>query len=326
MAPNYTALQRITACFKGIATGDAIGKQTESLQYEEIREWFPNGINGFEGEVGMVMPRYKGKHYDYRFGETTDDTEQTLAIAKVIVEGLPITHTAVGKQLMLCKKSNRLTLALGRFQEQGDPSRVTFEGNGCGAAMRVAPIGALYSSAKIQDLLSSVFEASIPTHGGRIAISGASAVAAAVSAAIDNKSPEEVLQHSVLAARNSEKYRPEGSEDPICIADLILQIFDDLASEKDTSLDRIKEKYMPWKTPYIVALAINFAVLTKSADKTILLASNLGGDTDSVASMGAGIAAAMFPETLNNSWYTSIEKVNGGELVALAPIIAALRT
>ncbi len=111
------------------------------------------------------MPRYEGKHYFWKFGETTDDTEQTTSIARVITRGLPITHASVGEELMQCKKSNRPTLQLGKFQQFGDPSRIAFEGDGCGAAMRVAPIGALYSYENIHELVSSVFEASIPTHG-----------------------------------------------------------------------------------------------------------------------------------------------------------------
>ncbi|WP_342553532.1 ADP-ribosylglycohydrolase family protein [Paenibacillus sp. FSL R7-0652] len=316
-------LNRVIACLKGVSTGDAIGKQTESLNFEDIKQWFPEGISDFHGEIGSIMPRYEGKHYFWKFGETTDDTEQTLSIARVIALDGKITHSSVGKELMLCKKSNRPTLLLGKFQKIGNPSRVAFEGDGCGAAMRSAPIGALFSTQRLNDLVSSVFEASIPTHGGRIAICGASAVAAAVSAAIDEKLPSEIVQHAVQAARIAEKYRPETTEENI--ADLILRVYEDLSSLETLSLEYIKEKYMPWKTPNIVALAITFAVLTQSAEKTTLLAANLGGDTDSVASMGAAIAGALSPQTVNERWYQAVVQVNGNELLQLAPKIAQLR-
>lgn len=316
-------LHRIIGCLKGVATGDAIGKQTESLNFEEIRHWFPDGVMGLHGEPGSVMPRYEGRHYLWRFGETTDDTEQTISITRVIANDGEITHTSIGQELMLCKKSNRPTLLLGKFQQIGDPKRVAFEGDGCGAAMRSAPIGVLYSTKRLNDLVSSVFEASIPTHGGRIAICGASAIAAAVSAAIDEKQPNEILQHSVLAARTAEKYRPASSDESV--ADLILRVYEDLSSQESLSLDYIKDKYMPWKTPNIVALAINFAVITQSAEKTTLLAANLGGDIDSVASMGSAIAGAMAPHTVNEKWYEATKLVNGNELLELAEKIALLR-
>lgn len=316
-------LNRIIACLKGVATGDAIGKQTESLSFEEVKQWFPEGISDFHGEIGSVMPRYEGKHYFWKFGETTDDTEQTISIARVIAEYGKITHSLVGKELMLCKKSNRPTLLLGKFQEIGDPTRVAFDGDGCGAAMRSAPIGALFSTQRLDDLVSSVFEASMPTHGGRIAICGASAIAAAVSAAIDGRQPPEIVQHAVHAARLAEKYRHQTSEENV--ADLILHVYKDLSNLETLSLEYIKDKYMPWKTPNIVALAITFAVLTQSAEKTTLLAANLGGDTDSVASMGSAIAGAISTQTVNERWYQSVDEVNGSELLQLAPKIAHLR-
>lgn len=111
------------------------------------------------------------------------------------------------------------------------------------------------------------------------------------------KQPNEILHHSVLAARTAEKYRPASSDESV--ADLILRVYEDLSSQESFSLEFIKDKYMPWKTPNIVALAINFAVITQSAEKTTLLAANLGGDTDSVASMGSAIAGAMSPQTVN---------------------------
>lgn len=316
-------LTRIVACLKGVATGDAVGKQSESLNYEEIKQWFPDGIRGFHGEIGSVMPRYDGRHYLWRFGETTDDTEQTTSVARVVAQEGKVTHSLLGKELLLCKKSNRPTLMLGKFQQIGDPNRVAFEGDGCGASMRVAPIGALYSTHKIEELVSSVFEASISTHGGRIAISGACAIAAAVSAAIDGKSPTEIVEYSVLAAKMSEKYRPAASEDNV--ADIISSVHNDLSNQKTISLEYIKDKYMPWKTPNIVALAISFAVISQSAETTTLLAANLGGDTDSVASMGSAIAGAISPHTINESWYKAVEEVNGNELVQLAEAIAKFR-
>jgi ADP-ribosylglycohydrolase len=41
--------ERIVGCLTGIATGDAVGKQTERLSIEDVRRWYPHGIRGFEG-------------------------------------------------------------------------------------------------------------------------------------------------------------------------------------------------------------------------------------------------------------------------------------
>jgi ADP-ribosylglycohydrolase len=55
-----TTTDRVLGCLKGIASGDAIGKQTEMLAPENIVTWYPEGVRGFEGAPGEVIPRYAG--------------------------------------------------------------------------------------------------------------------------------------------------------------------------------------------------------------------------------------------------------------------------
>ena len=73
-------------CLKGVAIGDAIGKQTETLSPADITRWYPAGVRGFEGAAGEVIPRYVGNSkHEWRIGETTDDTERTIAVARAII-------------------------------------------------------------------------------------------------------------------------------------------------------------------------------------------------------------------------------------------------
>lgn len=63
--------RRIVACLQGLALGDAIGKQTEGLSPEAVRRWYPEGVHGFEGPPGSVIPRYVGNtKREWRIGET----------------------------------------------------------------------------------------------------------------------------------------------------------------------------------------------------------------------------------------------------------------
>jgi ADP-ribosylglycohydrolase len=134
-----TIYERSAACLKGLATGDAIGKQSEGLNPNQIKAWYPDGIQGFHGHPGTVIPRYKGKRYEWQIGETTDDTEQTIALTHALLKEERISHRGVGTELMACRKSNRPTLSLGRFQQRGEPEAICFDGDGCGAAMRITP-------------------------------------------------------------------------------------------------------------------------------------------------------------------------------------------
>lgn len=62
-----------------------------------------------------------------------------------------------------------------------------------------------------------------------------------------------------------------------------------------------------------------------SAEAAILLATNIGGDTDSVASIAGAILGARFPETVNDEWYAVVERVNDHDLLSLAEALSGLR-
>ena len=58
--------KRVIGCFKALATGDAVGKQTEMLSRADVLRWYPEGVAGFHGRPGEVIPRYAGKRYQWR--------------------------------------------------------------------------------------------------------------------------------------------------------------------------------------------------------------------------------------------------------------------
>src|SRR5438874_123043 len=129
--------RRILGCLKGIATGDAVGKQTETLSREDVLRWYPHGVRGFEGSPGTPIPRYVGNaRREWRIGETTDDTESTIAVARAILHDGGVRHASVGRELLECTKSVHPGVAsLCEFHQAGDPARVTHHHDGCGAAI-----------------------------------------------------------------------------------------------------------------------------------------------------------------------------------------------
>jgi ADP-ribosylglycohydrolase len=315
--------ERAVACFKGLASGDAVGKQTEMLTRRGVEIRYPGGITGFHGQPGDVIPRYVGKRYAWRIGETTDDTEQTLAVARAILRERKVSHEAIGKELLHCKKSLHPGVSLWAFHERGDPARIASEGDGCGAAMRVAPVGVIYPSSRLHDLIQGAYECSIPTHGGQLAICAAAAVACAISAALDGKPAAEVLEAALKASREAEALRP--SKGKPGIADCLKGIHSALASRKQLLVDEIAQRYFPDTPLIIVPLAISLAVITESSEQTILIAANLGGDSDSVASIGGAIAAALRPQTVNPEWFEVVNSINPSEVVEIAISLAAMR-
>ena len=316
--------ERVIGCFKALANGDAVGKQTEMLSRTDVLRWYPAGVTGFHGQPGEVIPRYAGERYQWRIGETTDDTEQTLAVTRSILKEGCVCHGMIGQQLMQCKKSLHPGVALWRFVQLGDPARIARDGDGCGAAMRTAPVGVLYSSHRIDQLIGGAYECAIPTHGGQMAVCAAAAVAAAVSAALDGLPAVEVLSIALKASEAAERLCP--SEETPKMADAIRDVYVDLAGRKHLIVDELVERYFPNKPRNIVPLALALALVTQSAQETTLLATNIGGDSDSVASIGSAVAGAIRPETVNDEWFDVVRRINNEDLIGPARLLAALRS
>jgi ADP-ribosylglycohydrolase len=272
-----------------------------------------------------VIPRYLGnKKRTWRFGETTDDTERTVAVARAILTDRAVRHESVGRELLKCEKCVHPGIAsLWEFHRADDPARVAQRHDGCGAAIRVAPVGILYRLHRLDDIVTAAREASISTHGGSLAIAAAAATAAAVSAAIDGESPEKIIAHACEAAGRAERRWP-GSPDRS-----FTQAVRDLhghVRRSDLSPGAIAVQCFPNMPLTIVPLALALATVIESAAAAILVAANVGGDSDSVASIAGAILGARYPETINHEWCSVVEQVNGHNLEPLASQLAALRS
>ncbi len=296
---------RILGSLKGVATGDAIGKQTETLSREAVVRWYPDGVRGFEGTPGTTIPRYVGNaRREWLIGETTDDTERTIAVARAILEDGEVCHATVGRELLSCRKSVHPSVkSLWEFHKAGDPARVAQCHEGCGAAIRVAPVGALYSSERLEEIIAAAYEASISTHGGALALAAAAATAAAVSAAIDGASASGIVGIAEEAASRVEQQR-SGS---VSVAGAIRGMHVELSRWTTLEPNEVAAAYFPRTPLTVVPLAIALATILESAEAAILLAANVGGDSDSVASIAGAILGARCPETINGEWYAVVE-------------------
>jgi ADP-ribosylglycohydrolase len=316
---------RILGCLKGIATGDAIGKQTENLSRRNLDRWYPDGVRGFEGTPGTVIPRYAANaRRQWRIAETTDDTERTIAVARAIVRDRAVHHVSVGRELLTCVKCVHPGVrSLWELHQSGDPAHVAGCHDGCGAAVRVAPVGILYRSSRLDEIVDAAREASISTHGGSLAIAAASATAAAVSAALDGASAPDISVHATRAATLSESRWPGLPGRRFATA---LDEVQNHVRQSDLNPETIAASCFPNTPLTIVPLALALATVLDSAERAILLAANIGGDSDSVASIAGGILGARRPQTVNAQWHAAVRRVNGQDLESLARELAALRS
>jgi len=323
---TLTVAERVAGCLKGIATGDAVGKQTELLSYADVLRWYPYGIRGFEGLPGSVIPRYVGnRKREWRIGETTDDTERTIAVARAIIADQGrIDHTGIGREMLQCRKSVHPGVkSLWEFHQAGDPARIATRHDGCGAAIRVGPVGIVVRPDRLDDLVNGARDASIPTHGGLIAIAAAAATAAAVSAAIEGWPADEIITLAASAAAEAECRWP--GDDSTRVARTIRSTYDDLKRLPQLWPAEIAARCFPDRPTTIVPLALSLAAVMDSAEQAILVAANVGGDSDSVTSIAGGVLGARYPETVNHVWYDTVEGLNRHELLTLVGDLVDLR-
>jgi len=320
-----TTVDRAVRCLAGVAVGDAVGKQTEMLGTADVRRWYPNGVRGFEGEPGAVIPRYAGnRKREWRIGETTDDTERTLAVARAILAEGRVSHERVGREMLGCTKCVHPGVrSLWEFHRAADPARIATEHDGCGAAIRIAPVGILHPPEPLDVLVEAAREASISTHGGSLATAAAAATAAAISMAIEGASSQELLAHAECAAATAEMRWP-GAAGP-AFAAAIVEVRDALMALRELRPSAVAAVCFPDRPLTIVPLALALVALVPTADDAILLAANIGGDSDSVASIAGGILGAIDPRTLNEAWCQVVEQINGHDLASVAVGLARLR-
>jgi ADP-ribosylglycohydrolase len=188
--------------------------------------------------------------------------------------------------------------------------------------MRVSPVGVLNPPDALETIARGAFECSIPTHGGQFGICAAAAVAAAISAAIEGKDVAGVLTTAVEAAHRTQDLCPVESR--INVGELIRAVCEWLAGRPSLSADEIAEKCFPREPVNIVPLAIGLALVIESAEATTRIAANIGGDSDSVASIGSAIAAALSPQSLNEAWFRVVYSVNPAECSRLSALASDL--
>ena len=326
--PNEEA--RALGSLYGLAIGDALGMPSQLLspadvdgRYGSIR-WFQPAPNDHPIAAGLPA------------GHITDDTEQALLIARLLIDGhghidpVKLAHSLAdwerdmasrGSLDLLGPSTQRAISAVAAGTAIEEAGRF---GDTNGAAMRVAPVGIARPIEDFAGLLQAVVEASGVTHNTTIALAGASAVAAAVSAGIAGAGIEDAIQVGLSAAQAG---RNRGS----WVAGA------DVAARIEAALDGVRDLGEAEQVRFIrnvvgtsvatqESVPAAFAVLRarggRSAWEACLQAASLGGDSDTIAAMVGAIAGACegvgaFPlEAVE-----LIESVNG---LALEPLCLQL--
>jgi len=319
----------------GLALGDALGMPTQSLPRAEIVARYGAVVGGFHpGPAGHPLAA------GLPAGSVTDDTEQALLLARLVVAGRgDVDAAALARDLLAWEESMR---ARGSLDLLGPSTRQALaalaagagvaeagrHGVTNGAAMRVAPVGIATPSLDPRLLEDRVVAASRLTHNTGVALAGAAAVAMAVSAGIDGDPVPVAIARAVAAAASaaSRGHWTAGADVAARISwatGLVAglpqhQVLDTVYRLVGTSL--ATQESVP------AAFAIAAAV---PGDPWLAcrLAASLGGDCDTIAAMtgaicGACHGAGAFPAAARDQ----VARVNGLDFGPLADDLLAIRS
>ena len=332
---------RARGALYGLAIGDALGMPTQMLSRAEIvRRWGPL-LPGFEPAppdhpIAAGMPA----------GTVTDDTEQAVLLARLLVKG----HGTIdphelaaalvdwardmaerGSLDLLGPSTKR---AVAAILAGTPPEEAGLAGTTNGAAMRIAPVGIAVpldpapppTQASLPPLVDRVVMASRITHNTGTALAGAAAVAAAVSAGISGAT---IAESTALAVETAHVAAGRGHW--VAGADVAARIewaAGLVAGRAEAEAAELIYTLVGTSLATQESVPAAFAVLAALPEdpwSACRLAASLGGDCDTIAAMAGAIAGACHGAGSFPPEAVAVIDAQGLGLAALAGELLALR-
>lgn len=325
---------RAYGALAGLALGDALGMPTQAMSPQQIQTVY--------GHVTGLVDGDKSQPYapGMAAGSVTDDTEQALLIASLLLKGhgsglnldaSEFSHALLAWEDSMIERGSLDLLgpstkaALERVRAGENPLRVGGEGTTNGAAMRVTPIGIAASTSDRQLFADAVWSSCQVTHATRQGFQSAALVAAAVSLGIDAGAADvtDLLWKAVAFARSLPE-RGAWSPDPDVVAATRRAL--KLAAQPSSSLEWLAEQ-IGTSVASAQAIPMAFALLARDpSPRALLQAANLGGDTDTIGAIaGAILGASLGVEVFDGYGLAQVEQVSQLDLPSVATDLLALR-
>ena len=338
---------RAHGALAGLALGDALGMPTQAMTADQITRTY--------GWVDALVPADASQPYapGMPAGSVTDDTEQALLVAGLLVSGgggidpRAFSHALLDWEDSMAARGSLDLLgpstkaALERVRAGEDPLHVGGAGTTNGSAMRVAPVG-IASSTRDPRFTDTVWESCRVTHATEQGFHAAALVAAAVSLGIDGAgvgSPSDSARASLeraLALVEGLGRRGAWTPQPdVCERTRYALRF---ARSRDRAPgtaddDRVFAAALRARVGASVEAAQSvpaaFAIAWRyAADpwRGLCVAANLGGDTDTIGAItGAVLGAALGARCWPAQELERVEGVSGLRLRETADGLLRLR-
>jgi len=316
----------------GLAIGDALGMPTQMLSRRQIRQRWGPLLAGFEA-APPGHPIAAGRPA----GAVTDDTEQAVLLGRLLVAG-PVDPRELAAVLVAWEhdmaERGSLDLlgpstrrAVSAVLAGTPPEEAGVHGDTNGAAMRITPVGIKVAPDDLPRLVDAVHEASLVTHNTSVALAGAAAVAAAVSAGLSGTGGvAAVTEVAVDAAQlGAERGHWVAGAD---VAARLRWATGLVAGRPAQEAAEVIYSLVGTSLATQESVPAAFAVLSAVPDdpwRACLLAASLGGDCDTIAAMAGAIGGAIHGLAAFPAHAVEVIDAQGLGLAALADSLLALR-
>ena len=327
---------RALGAFYGLALGDALGMPTQSFSRAQIIARFGQ-ITGLvdapaDQPIAPNMPK----------GSITDDTEQAILVAQLLVDGngdidpntlaqrliaWEAVMQAKGSQDLLGPSTKR---AIEMILAGHSPEESGRYGTTNGAAMRIAPVGIAADISQPDLFIKAVVQACQVTHNTSLGIASAAAVAAVISSGLNGKKLEHALNagtemayiaehhgHWVAGGRIGPRIRWARHASHECNPDNLGDLLYDVIGTSVASQESVVAAF---------ALAQRVASGSLSSFNALCISASIGGDTDTIAGiLGAMLGACAGLEQWPQALIQQVKEVNNLQLEPLVEHLLILR-
>ncbi len=329
----YKLYDRILGGLVGAGAGDAMGAATEARTTEQILEYFGHEVTDFETPP---MDTFGAGNVP---GQLTDDFSSAYFVARHILDHDGEVSAKVVQEALIDWSEHPVffdrfagpttRLAIRRYkgekiERSGGVELVTRQATN-GAAMKISPIG-LLNAGNVDRAIEEAVTVTMVTHDNYLALSGACAVAAAVSrAAEEGADVYSVLQAGLYGAKEGARIGREMARDvagPSVVKRMEMAI--DIGLGPGTPREKMIELGHRIGAGLHVAEAIPcafgfFAANEGDALGSIVGAVNVGYDTDTIATMSGAMAGALQGAGAYPAHFLpTLEEANGLEIQKLA--------
>lgn len=320
-------INRAYGCLVGSAIGDAMGMPASFMSPEKIRRIYKR-INGF-----LPPDKEQIAHGGLAQGEFTDDTEESLIIADVLVEARRFNQAlfiekmknwAIEKKML---SSTVIGPSTRRFLEaivKGDNlSEMGRQGDTNGGAMRVAPVGIFYHG-RVSEAIEAAIASAKPSHGSKPGLASTAAIAAAIAVAVEgNCMTSDVMAKAILGAEAGER---QGSDLPApsvaARIHLAMELVDANRGKSADEISYILYQYIGagMKSYESIPLSLGIFYAADGDYQTGLLAAiNTGDDADTNgAIVGALCGAFCGADKIDPAWIETLSRTNSVDFLKIA--------